>query len=257
MGESGQILIVDDEREICQVVQEYLTEEGYQVSVANDGGEMRRVIGQSAVDLVLLDVVLPREDGLSLARSVRAEKPNIGIIMLTGRGETLDRIIGLEVGADDYLAKPFHLRELLARVKSVSRRIAQRAAEPPRATDRPRTRFAGWSLDLSSRELVSPGGENVRLTGGEFGLLATFVAHANQVLSRDRLLDLVCGRQAGPLDRTIDVQVGRLRRKLNDDPQQPRLIKTVRAGGYLFAATIEANGGSREAPSSSTSLDRV
>lgn len=252
MSENEHILIVDDEREICEVVQEYLTEEGYRVSVAYNGGEMRRVINQSAVDLVLLDVVLPREDGLSLARSLRAEKPNIGIIMLTGRGETLDRIVGLEVGADDYLAKPFHLRELLARVKSLNRRIAQRPAEPLRAMDRPRTRFAGWSFDLSARELVSPGGENVRLTGGEFGLLATFVAHANQVLSRDRLLDLVCGRQAGPFDRTIDVQVGRLRRKLNDDPQQPRLIKTVRGGGYLFAATIEASGSSKAPPSVSS-----
>src|ERR1700722_12579031 len=141
INDSGHILIVDDEREICQLVQDYLTEEGYRVSISHDGGDMRRVIGQSPVDLVLLDVVLPREDGLSLARVLRAEKPDVGIIMLTGRGETIDRIIGLELGADDSLAKPFHLRELLARVKSVSRRVAQARPEPPAAL-RTEIRFA-------------------------------------------------------------------------------------------------------------------
>jgi two-component system OmpR family response regulator len=239
MNERAHILIVDDEPEICEIVREYLTDEGYRVSVSHDGSEMRRIIGQSAVDLVLLDVVLPREDGLSLARALRAGNPNIGIIMLTGRGEAIDRIIGLEVGADDYLAKPFHLRELLARVKSVGRRVrvAQGAVEP--SAGRPAASFAGWRLDLNARELLSPASESVRLTGGEFSLLAAFVAHANQVLSRDRLLDLVCGREAGPLDRTIDVQVGRLRRKLVDDPQQPQLIKTVRGGGYMFSAPVQ------------------
>jgi two-component system, OmpR family, response regulator len=245
MSDSGHILIVDDQQEICQVVQEYLNEEGYRVSVAYDGRDMRRVIDQSAVDIVLLDVVLPGEDGLTLARLLRTERPDIGIIMLTGRGDTLDRIIGLELGADDYLAKPFHLRELLARVKSVSRRVAQGVREPTRASGPPEVRFAGWSLDLGARSLVSPSGENIRLTGGEFGLLATFIAHPNQVLSRDRLLDLVRGREAGPFDRTIDVQVGRLRRKLNDDPQRPQLIKTVRGGGYMFAGPLEPAAGDR------------
>jgi two-component system OmpR family response regulator len=239
MNDSAHILIVDDEQELCTLVQEYLSGEGYRVSVAYDGNAMRQVIGQSPVDVVLLDVVLPREDGLTLARTLRATNLDIGIIMLTGRGDTIDRIIGLESGADDYLPKPFHLRELLARVKSVSRRVAQSAAEPPAATTREWARFAGWLIDLSARELTSPEGESVRLTGGEFNLLATFIAHANQVLSRDRLLDLVCGRQAGPFDRTIDVQVGRLRRKLNEDPQQPQMIKTVRGGGYIFAAPVE------------------
>jgi two-component system OmpR family response regulator len=239
MNDSAHVLIVDDDREICELISEYLTGEGYRVSIAYDGDGMRRVIEQSSIDLVLLDVVLPREDGLTLARSLRAENLDIGIIMLTGRGDTMDRIIGLEFGADDYLAKPFHLRELLARVKSVSRRAAQGVAQPPPSSNRSRARFAGWFFDLSARELLSPAGESVRLTAGEFGLLATFVAHANQVLSRDRLLDLVCNREAGPFDRTIDVQVGRLRRKLNDDPQQPRLIKTVRGGGYMFAVPVE------------------
>src|SRR5579885_3351332 len=237
MSDIGHILVVDDQKEICEMVQDYLTSEGYRVSTAHDGPGMRRVLAQTAVDLVILDLMLPGEDGLTLARALR-EESNVGIIILTGRGETVDRIIGLEMGADDYLPKPFHLRELLARVKSVLRRVQTRSAEkavPPRS----RARFAGWHLDLSSRELWSPSGREVRLTTGEFDLLAAFVTNANQVLSRDRLLDLARNREAGPFDRTIDVQVGRLRRKIEDDPQRPTLIKTVRGGGYMFAAVVE------------------
>ena len=239
MSDNGHILVVDDQREICDVVQEYLTGEGYRVSTAHDGAGMRRTLGQSAVDLVILDLMLPGEDGLTLARALRSES-GIGIIILTGRGETVDRIIGLEMGADDYLPKPFHLRELLARVKSVLRRVQSRTGEPGQ-TSRSHAQFAGWSLDLSSRELMSPGGEEVRLTTGEFDLLAAFVNNPNQVLSRDRLLDLARNREAGPFDRTIDVQVGRLRRKLEDDPQNPSLIKTVRGSGYIFTPTIDFN----------------
>jgi two-component system OmpR family response regulator len=237
MTENGHILIVDDQQEICDVVQEYLTGEGYRVSTAHDGAGMRRVLGQGHVDLVILDLMLPGEDGLTLARSLRSES-GIGIIILTGRGETVDRIIGLEMGADDYLPKPFHLRELLARVKAVLRRAHDRTAETPHSP-RSRVRFAGWNLDLSSRELMSPNGDEVRLTTGEFDLLSAFVNNANQVLSRDRLLDLARNREAGPFDRTIDVQVGRLRRKLEDDPQNPTLIKTVRGSGYIFTPTVE------------------
>jgi two-component system, OmpR family, response regulator len=232
------ILIVDDEREICEILQNYLANEGYRISVSHDGDAMREVLGQSAVDLVLLDLMLPGEDGFSLARSLRAHDPNIGIIMLTGRGDTVDRIIGLELGADDYLVKPFHMRELLARVKSVDRRRAGRVAASAEAPQ-PQSHFAGWLLDRNARELISPAGENVPLTAGEFRLLTAFVDHCNHVLSRDRLLDLVCGRDSGPFDRTIDVQVGRLRRKLNDDPRQPSLIKTVRGGGYMFTPHVE------------------
>lgn len=238
MSDTAHILVVDDQQEICDVVQEYLTGEGYRVSVAHDGGGMRRALGQSPVDLVILDLMLPGEDGLTLARSLRGDSTNIGIIILTGRGETVDRIIGLEMGADDYLPKPFHLRELLARVKSVLRRVQSRSGEPSHQA-RSRVRFAGWNLDLSSRELMSPAGEEVRLTTGEFDLLAAFVNNANQVLSRDRLLDLARNREAGPFDRTIDVQVGRLRRKLEDDPQNPSLIKTVRGSGYIFTPAVE------------------
>ena len=237
MSDNGHILVVDDQKEICDVVQEYLTGEGYRVSTANDGNGMRRALSQSHVDLVILDLMLPGEDGLTLARGLRDES-GIGIIILTGRGETVDRIIGLEMGADDYLPKPFHLRELLARVKSVLRRVQSRSDEVPQPT-RTRASFAGWSLDLSSRELMSPAGEEVRLTTGEFDLLAAFVNNPNQVLSRDRLLDLARNREAGPFDRTIDVQVGRLRRKLEEDPQNPSLIKTVRGSGYIFTPTVE------------------
>jgi two-component system OmpR family response regulator len=238
MNDNGHILIVDDQREICDLVQEYLSGEGYRVSTAQDGAGMRRVMAQSPVDLVILDLMLPGEDGLTLARSLRQES-SVGIIILTGRGEIVDRIIGLEMGADDYLPKPFHLRELLARVKSVLRRSATGAEKP--AASRSKARFAGWNLDLSSRELFSPLGKEVRLTTGEFDLLAAFVNNANQVLTRDRLLDLARNREAGPFDRTIDVQVGRLRRKLEDDPQRPTMIKTVRGTGYIFTPPVEVN----------------
>jgi two-component system OmpR family response regulator len=237
MSDNGHIVVVDDQQEICDVVQEYLTGEGYRVSTAHDGAGMRRVLSQSPVDLVILDLMLPGEDGLTLARSLRSES-GIGIIILTGRGETVDRIIGLEMGADDYLPKPFHLRELLARVKSVLRRAQSRTGDNPQP-NRLRAQFAGWNLDMASRELLSPVGEEVRLTTGEFDLLAAFVNNANQVLSRDRLLDLARNREAGPFDRTIDVQVGRLRRKLEDDPQNPTLIKTVRGSGYIFTPPVE------------------
>ncbi len=237
MSDNGHILVVDDQQEIRDVVQEYLTGEGFRVSTAHDGAGMRRVLSQTPADLVILDLMLPGEDGLTLARALRSQS-GIGIIILTGRGETVDRIIGLEMGADDYLPKPFHLRELLARVKSVLRRVQSRTGEGPQPA-RSHARFAGWSLDLSSRELTSPTGEAVRLTTGEFDLLAAFVSNANQVLSRDRLLDLARNREAGPFDRTIDVQVGRLRRKLEDDPQNPSLIKTVRGSGYIFTPTVE------------------
>ncbi|HEV2334423.1 MAG TPA: response regulator [Stellaceae bacterium] len=237
MSENGHIVVVDDQQEIRDLVQDYLTGEGFRVSTAHDGAGMRRVLSQSPADLVILDLMLPGEDGLTLARGLRGQS-GIGIIILTGRGETVDRIIGLEMGADDYLPKPFHLRELLARVKSVLRRVQSRTGDGAQPT-RLHARFAGWNLDLSTRELLSPTGQGVRLTTGEYDLLAAFVNHANQVLSRDRLLDLARSREAGPFDRTIDVQVGRLRRKLEEDPQNPSLIKTVRGSGYIFTPVVE------------------
>jgi two-component system, OmpR family, response regulator len=231
-------LVVDDQQEICDLVREYLTDEGFRVSTAHDGAGLRDEMARGRIDLIILDLMLGGEDGLQIARELRSQS-EIGIIMLTGRSETVDRIIGLEMGADDYLPKPFHLRELLARVRSVLRRAAARAGEKVTAQGRARVRFSDWSLDLASRALTSPLGEEIRLTTGEFELLAAFVNHANQVLSRDRLLDLSRHREAGPFDRTIDVQVGRLRRKLEDDPKNPGLIKTVRGGGYIFTPSVE------------------
>lgn len=235
-GEPSHILVVDDDDLICGLINEYFSSEGYRVFVAGDGEAMRRIMTQSHVDLILLDLALPGEDGLSLARWARANS-DVRIIMLSGRGETIDRIIGLEMGSDDYLAKPFEMRELLARVRSVLRRTVTR--DETARNGRSRIRFAGWTLDRASRTLLSPAGDEVRLTGGEFDLLAVFVDHANSVLSRDRLLDLTRDREPSPIDRTIDVQVGRLRRKLQDDNGPPRLIKAVRGAGYIFTPHVE------------------
>jgi two-component system, OmpR family, response regulator len=233
------ILVVDDDPDICDLVCDYLTGEGYRVSTAHDGEAMRAVLERDAVALVILDLVLPGEDGLALARVLR-EHWDVGIIFLTGRSEIVDRIIGLEMGADDYLAKPFNLRELLARVRSVLRRVGSAGSGGDHAAEGPvKVRFAGWQLDLAARELVSPAAAQVRLTTGEFDLLVAFVRNANRVLSRDRLMVLARNREAGPLDRTIDVQVGRLRRKLEPDPDNPVLIKTVRGTGYIFTPTVE------------------
>jgi two-component system, OmpR family, response regulator len=234
---NGHILVVDDQQEICDLVREYLTDEGFRVSTARDGAGLREAFGRAPIDLVILDLMLAGEDGLQIARELRSQS-EVGIIILTGRSDTVDRIIGLEMGADDYLPKPFHLRELLARVRSVLRRAAARTGEKAGETRNSRVCFADWTLDLASRALTSTTGEEVRLTSGEFELLAVLVNHANQVLSRDRLLDLSRHREAGPFDRTIDVQVGRLRRKLNDDPKTPTLIKTVRGGGYIFTPPV-------------------
>jgi two-component system OmpR family response regulator len=236
MSENGNILVVDDQQEICELVRDYLTAEGFRVSVANDSAGLREQMGRGPVDLVILDLMLGGEDGLQLARELRSGS-DVGIIILTGRAETVDRIIGLEMGADDYLPKPFHLRELLARVRSVLRRVASRTTGIA-AGQETQAHFAEWTLDLARRSLTSPAGEEMRLTTGEFELLAAFVHHANHVLSRDQLLDLSRHRAAGPFDRTIDVQVGRLRRKLGDDAKNPVLIKTVRGGGYMFTPNV-------------------
>jgi two-component system, OmpR family, response regulator len=219
------------------LAQEYLSGEGYRVSTAHDGAGMRGVMAQSQVDLVILDLMLPDEDGLILARWVR-KNFRIGIIMLTGRGEIVDHILGLEMGADYYVPKPCHPRQLLATVKSVLRRHSTQTTER-QTPSRSKARFAGWNLDLSSRKLVSPSGKEVRLTTGEFDLLAAFVNNPNHVLSRDLLLDLTRDRKAGPFNRTIDVQVGRLRSKLEDDAKEPTMIKTVHGRGYISTPEVE------------------
>lgn len=240
MEPSPHVLIVDDDREIRELLSRFLRKHGFRVSVAVDGREMRKALADRAIDLVVLDLMLPGEEGLSLCRRLRSDS-NLPVIMLTAMSE-IDRIVGLEMGADDYLAKPFNPRELLARIKAVLRRTgasSAHAAEAAGEQSATRVRFDGWTLDLSMRELISPSGVLIPISGGEFALLATLVAHPRRVLSRDQLLDFARGRDAQPFDRSIDVQVSRLRRKIESDPREPALIKTVRGGGYLFAAKVE------------------
>jgi two-component system, OmpR family, response regulator len=234
MIDNGHILVVDDEREICTLVQGYLSSEGYRVSTAQDGADMRRVIAQSPVDLVILDLMLPGEDGLTLARWLRENFP-IGIIMLTGRGEVIDRILGLEMGANYYVPKPFYPRELLATVRSVLRGASAQITGK-KTLARSRARFAGWTFNLSSRELFSPLCKEVRLTTAEFDLLTALVQNPNRVIARDELLDRSRNRQA---DRTVDALVGQLRCKLEDDMKKPTIIKTVYRRGYIFTREVE------------------
>jgi two-component system OmpR family response regulator len=235
---AARLLVVDDEEDIRELLDTYLTGYGFEVRTVASGAQMRAALGESPCDLVLLDLGLPGEDGLTLARELRAD-PTIGIIIVTGRGQPVDRIIGLEVGADDYVAKPFELRELLARVRSVLRRI--QGAPPPAsapAAAGDRLRFEGWLIDLAARSLHRPDQAAVSLTTGEFDLLSAFVRNANRVLSRDELMDIIHRREAGPYDRSIDVQVGRLRRKIEQNPARPEMIKSVRGVGYVFAPRV-------------------
>ena len=235
---SPNILVVEDDRETRTLIAKYLRSNSCNVAIAGDGREMVRAMTDRRVDLLILDVMLPGEDGLSLCRKVRAESQT-PIIMLTARGEDIDRIMGLEMGADDYLPKPSNPRELLARINAVLRR--QAAARIASASEGATTLvFAGWRIDLRRRELRNPEGARVAMTSAEFDLLQTFCERAGRVLSRDSLLDLTQGRNAGSLDRSIDVLVSRIRRKIEPDPQQATLIKTVRSGGYLFTPTVRA-----------------
>ena len=239
MSSLAHILIVDDEPGICDLLQTYLSQQGYRVTTVEDGRGLRKVMATDTVDLAIVDLMLPGEDGLSLTRHLR-EHSEVAIIILTGKSETVDRIVGLEIGADDYVAKPFDLRELLARIKSVLRRANKKSTNSARKSpSTTKLRFASWQIDLSSRQLFSPEGKEIILTTGEFELLAVFVKHPNRVLSRDELLDFTRNRQASPFDRSIDVQIGRLRRKIEKNPEQPLLIKTVRGAGYVFTQTTE------------------
>jgi len=237
MQSTPHILIVDDHRELRDLVSGVLTKEGFRVSTAADGRAMRQVLADSRIDLILLDLMLPGEDGLSLCRILRAES-NIPIIMLTAKGDELDRVIGLEMGADDYLPKPFGSRELVARIKAVLRRgkdNASSAKSDPRPTQ---YQFDRWRLDTGARELIRDDGTTLPLSTGEYDLLIAFVERPQRVLSRDQLLDLARGRAASALDRSIDTQVSRLRRKLEQDPSDPKIIKTVWGGGYMFTPAV-------------------
>ncbi|MDO9253503.1 response regulator [Hydrogenophaga sp.] len=232
------LLVVDDDREIRRLIEEYLTQAGYRVSTAADGKAMRRLMEQHRFDLVVLDLMLPGEDGLSLCRDLRS-RSNLPILMLTARGSEIDRIVGLEMGADDYLAKPFNPRELLARIRSILRRAH---ALPTNLVPEEVAvfRFAGWTLEVASRNVTAPDGLVVPLSGAEFRLLRVLLEHPHRVFSRDQLLELTNGREAILFDRSIDVLVGRLRKRLRDDGKEPALIKTVRGEGYVLAASVEA-----------------
>ena len=237
MAGGPHILVVDDHREIRDLVSRALTKEGFRVSSAADGKAMRQVLADARIDLILLDLMLPGEDGLTLCRDLRA-KSAIPIVMLTAKGDEVDRVIGLEMGADDYLPKPFGTRELTARIKAVLRRAqggpTARAAQPPARI----FRFDRWVLNADSRELVRADGVVVPLSTGEYDLLLALVERPQHVLSRDQLLDLARGRSGGAFDRSIDTQVSRLRRKIERDPGDPKIIKTVWGGGYVFAAAV-------------------
>ncbi len=233
---SPHILVVDDHSEIRDLLKRFLEQHGMRVSCARDGKEMKRLLDEREFDLLVLDLMMPGEDGLTLCRELRV-KSRLPIIMLTAMGEETDRIIGLEMGADDYLAKPFNPRELLARIKAVMRRTQAESLPVPETLTRD-LRFDRWLLDVNRRELVDEEGVGMSLSTAEFDLLKVFLERPQRVLSRDQLLDLARGREAVAFDRAIDTLVSRLRRKLERDPKNPELIKTIWGGGYLFAADV-------------------
>ncbi len=234
---SAHLLVVDDDREIRDLLGRFLRRRGFRVTAARDGREMRQALDDWSIDLIILDLMLPGEDGLSLCRQLRAGS-GIPIIMLTARGEETERIVGLEMGADDYMPKPFNPHELLARIRAVLRR-AGNASKQETPNDGTVARFEGWELNIAQHRLVSPDGVTVELSAGEYSLLVAFVERPQRVLTRDQLLDLSRGRESIPFDRSIDVQVGRLRRKIEPSPKEPTLIKTVRGKGYLFTPAVE------------------
>lgn len=231
-----RLLVVDDDPGVLDLLRRYFAGQGFEVATAANGAGMRAELARKHVDLVLLDLGLPGEDGFELTRQLRKDW-NGALIIITGRGESVDRVVGLELGADDYVTKPFDLRELLARVRSVLRRSAV-AAGNASDSDGATFHFAGFNLDAGGHTLRASNGTAVALTTGEFELLRVFVEHPNRVLSRDDLMEWIHGRNAGPFDRAIDVQIGRLRRKIEADPANPELIKSVRGAGYLFAARV-------------------
>jgi two-component system OmpR family response regulator len=239
MQASPHLLIVDDDREIRQLLAKFLGEHGYRVSQAADVKSAYKISSSARLDLIILDLMLPGEDGLALFRNLRAEKNNTPVMMLTAMADETDRIVGLELGADDYVTKPFNPREVLARIRAILRRSAAGGPQAPRA-EVGEYRFDGWRMLVHRRELHSPDGVGVSLSAGEFDLLLAFVQHPQRILSRDQLLDLARGRAAGLFDRSIDIQVSRLRRKIEPDPEEPSIIRTVRNGGYMFSAPVDS-----------------
>jgi DNA-binding response OmpR family regulator len=235
------IAILDDEVDITLLLANYLQGHGYRVTQLHNGRALMALMDADPPALVLLDLGLPGEDGFSIARQLR-EHWRCGLVIVTGRGDSVDKVVGLEVGADDYVTKPFDLRELVARIKAVLRRIAPNEAaasvQVTQGASQGMLRFAGWGIDIPARRLVDPHGQDVTLTTGEFDLLCAFARHPGRVLSRDFLLEQTRGREAGPFDRTVDVQVGRLRKKLGDDGNDPKIIKSVRSAGYVLVPPV-------------------
>ena len=238
MSERPHVLIVDDDREIRGLLAQYLEKHDFRTSAVADGREMRRVLERSHVDLLVLDLMLPGEDGLSLCRELRG-RSQLPIIMLTARGEDVDRIVGLELGADDYIAKPFNPRELLGRIKAVLRRSAHAPRDPSPENVRGFS-FDGWRLDTVTRTLTSASGNEVNLSGAEYRLLAVLLGSGNRVLTRAQHTELLRGREADPYDRSIDVRVSRLRQILGDDARAPQIIKTVYGEGYVIGVNVVA-----------------
>jgi two-component system OmpR family response regulator len=234
----AHLLIVDDDVRICRMLERYLAREGFTIDLAGDGTQMWAAFHARRPDLVVLDVMLPGVDGLTLARELRSESP-VGIIMLTGKSDSVDTIVGLEIGADDYVTKPFENRELLARIRSVLRRTQSAAPAKGDEADSGQTLcFEGWKLDLEQRELITPDGAPAHLTDHEFRLLALLVNHAGTALSRDQILMKLSRRDWNPEDRSVDVSVAKLRKLIERNPSQPRLIRTVRNVGYEFTARV-------------------
>ena len=234
---TAHLAVLDDEIEITQLLANYLGGQGFRVTQLHSGPMLFDLLASDPPALVLLDLGLPGDDGFSIARRLR-EHWRCGLIIVSGHHDAVDKVVGLEVGADDYVTKPFDLRELLARVKAVLRRLSPETAAPSGNDSRQALNFGGWSLDVAARRLTDPDGREVSLTAGEFELLRVLVRHAGRVLSRDYLLEQTRGREAGPFDRTIDVQIGRLRRKIEPDAADPQIIKSVRGAGYLFVPPV-------------------
>lgn len=239
MDKKPRILVVDDDQQICDLLEEFLGKHGYQVFTAHDGVRMRRVLKEKTVDLIILDVMMPGEDGITLCRQIR-ESLTTPIIILSAMGDETDRIVGLKMGADDYLPKPFNPKELLARIEALLRRTHGALSKGPALKQMPKYKFLNWVLDCNKRHLIAPDGLTVPLSASEYGLLLTFIKHPQRILSRDQLLDLTKDKEGTPFDRAIDVQVGRLRKKIEHDVKNPRIIITVRGGGYEFTPKVEA-----------------
>ena len=231
----GRVLLVEDDSAIQTMLADALRESGFSVGIAASGADMDRALTKDKADLVLLDVMLPGEDGRSICARLRAASPDLPIIMVTALGDDIDRILGLEIGADDYVSKPFNTRELIARIRALLRRARVHGASRPRPGP---LQFAGWLIHPTERKLVSPQGALVTTTSAEFDLLLAFCNHAGEVLSRDQLLDLTHGGVAGPVERSVDVHVSRIRQKIEPNPLEPSFIKTIRLGGYIFTPEV-------------------